>query len=620
MKIDIHKVLPSILMAAVFILPSVVASAQEEETKENLFPLVQVWSYNAPQFESTFNQQTILNTPVADELRIFFTSSNGSCGAIFKRTGEISWTFNYNKSFNLGLLIYPGKVLVTACSDRIFAFNPENGLVLWHKAIASQMTSTIAQAGDALIAADTNGRIYCLDAEYGSLKWQTELGSASESQPLVAEGRIFIGDEAGFVHCLDLGNGKSEWKYEVGSPVRSGFALYEKHLFFGAKDNYFYSINADDGSRRWRTRTAGDINGVPFCNGKTVYISSSDRTLRAFHVGNGHTRRNSPVQLTSNLRVPPVVIEDQLIFPLLSELVGYHRVHLNKEAGFTAPGSISTGVLLEPDQNLLIFGCTTGQVIAVAPQYVIAKLHIAQDRPDVLVADRPDVAVAEPETEEPAVETEEILQPAEDEAEQTAEETLEPAQDEEPPAEETTEPSQEEQPVEETTEPEEEAETVEPPVVEEIPETEESQEELPDTTESAEEIEVEEEVAETSEEQPEPTLSPAEALTQAQAAVTARDFDLASRLWRVAMADRVETTYTVTVGLFCQMPAIHTVLDHAPGEAVMVFDRQRGDTTCYFICIGMFDTREEAEAYIYKLDDLIQRQNPTAHRLDSFIP
>jgi len=86
------------------------------------------------------------------------------------------------------------------------------------------------------------------------------------------------------------------------------------------------------------------------------------------------------------------------------------------------------------------------------------------------------------------------------------------------------------------------------------------------------------------------------------------------------MSSQAESTYTVTIGLFCRRTAVLSLVERYSGEEIMLFKRRQEDQTCFFVCIGTFDSREAAEAYMAGLDETIKRQKPSVYRLDSFIP
>jgi len=584
------------IQVAVILLLLPVSAPADEQVNKIVFPLKEVWRYRVPELEATSGQRAIYSTPAADGLRLYYASANGTCGALFKRSGEISWTFHFGEPFNKGLALFDDGPVVAATDFRLFALDRENGFVLWHRNIVSGLSIPISGSANSLLACDNDGGIFCIEPATGAIRWQFETTASVSAFPHIHQGRVFIGDREGNVYCLDESDGREIWKFAAGGGIRSGFAVREEWLFFGSDDNYLYSLDAGKGSLRWRTRTAGDVNGFPICSERTVFATPSDRTLRAYRCSNGHAREGSPLQLNASVVSPLLLDFGQVVIPRRNELVGVSGENLRETGKFTAPADITTGFFLDPESGILYFGCRSGEVMAIAPEAIAGAVvplrdTAAADRgsitptlelipPESTPEEQPQVAQspgeqaeAQPSPPEPELAEEETVQTTAPVAEDKPETQPEPGQDLELPT--------------------------EVPVKVEQPEPEESA--LPTKPEEI-------------------PLSPGEALEKAREATASRQLELASKLWKTALIAEAEITYTVSIGLFCRRPAVLSLISSLAEHEVMVFDRQRDGQTCYFVCIGRFDSREEAEGFLENCDDEIKRQNPAAYRLDSFIP
>lgn len=572
-----------ISLAVILLLLPVSAPADEQKT-EVLFPLKEVWRHRVEELEVTAGQRAIYCSPATDSLRLFYASANGTCGALLKQSGVVSWTFHIGEPFNNGLVLFDEGPVVVATEFRIFALDRENGFVIWHRHVAPGLSVPISGSGNSLLACDKEGGIICLAPSTGAIRWQTKIGASVTAPPYINDGRVFLGDEAGNIYCLDDTDGKEIWKYVAGGGIRSGFAVHEEWLFFGSDDNYLYSLDAGEGSLRWRTRTAGDVNGFPVCSERTVFITPSDRTLRAYRCSNGHARDGSPMQLNTNIGAPLLLDGSQVLIPRKHELVAVGEAELRERGKFTAPADITTGIYRDPETGFIYFGCRSGDVMAIAPE-AIADANVP-------------LRDTGPEDRRVETRTVELIPP-----ESTPQEQQENPLPEEPPTEQPT-----------PTEPETSEETPEQPL--------ETEEETTAQLETADDSDLKAaETAPDDESEPEEiTLSPEQALEEAKEATVQRQLEQAAKLWKTALAEDAESTYTVAVGLFCRRPAVLSLLSKLSGQEVMVFDRLRDEQTCYFVCVGRFGSREEAERFLEGLDDEVKRQNPAAHRLDSFIP
>jgi outer membrane protein assembly factor BamB len=597
-----RRLLLALLPLAVFCGP---AQAQQADF------LRQVWVYNGAQREATGNQLAVFNTPCFDYLRVFFAGSNGTCSAVFKRTGELSWCFYTGEPLTNGLHLSEGGPLIVAGAACVYALNPENGLLLWKRSFDDPLSTNITKADRSIIAADSQGNLLCLAAEDGSFRWQTTLPAPIRSTPLFMDGRLYVGADDGKVICYDAADGKRIWEISLDMPVRSGFAVADGRLYFGGDDDYVYCVDADSGSLRWRSRATGNITGLPVCNEGTLFIAPGDRTLRAYNNGNGHYRNGSPIRLTGSLRVAPVVENEMLIYPMGRELIAISPKSFAKLGGFTYAEEITTAVAFDSEENAFYFGSQNGCLVAVgtaaAPQPVD---RLPQTEPSRTVTTIP--AGGERETPEPeTLETTEGLEPGgkektgedkEDKPQQTAEEpsVVVTEQKEELRSEE----AKAEKPAEQ-------------------PESEDEKEDRPAETQPLEDdtVRTEETADETValEERP-AELSAEEALPKAREATAAGNLEEASRLWKLALAGDNTLKYTVTIGLFCRREAALSLIRNLKDGDVMVFERRLGESVCFFVCLGLYDDREAALQALAALDLEKLQAQPSVYRMDSFVP
>ncbi len=613
---------------AVLVLPiffCLPAAAQEQDSNFR-FPLVELWRHQAEAREATGNQIAIVAAPCVDELRVFYASANGTCTALFKRSGDLSWTFSVGEPLTRGLVM-PGRGPLVAAGERnLYALDPENGLVRWIYEHPVAITAPLVASDDAIFLGDEEGSFSRLDPRDGSIRWRVSLPGAVRSTPLVEGDLVFCGTDGGSVACLAAEDGRKFWQQSVGGAVRSGFAVCGGRLVFGSNDDYIYCLDVVNGDLRWRTRTAGAVFGIPVCDDRYLYIASADRTIRSHRISNGHARDESPVSLTANLRVAPLLAGDLLVYPQRLNLQATSTELLASVGSFILPSEISSPPTVDSDGLTLYYGCGDGLLLALAPQGAHRQVDelrdlreperqilIPEGEPVAAPDDQPAEAAEFPDTaeSEPVFETvvEEQI-PVEDEptGEETASEDETPVETA-PAMEETAEqqptPSETEIPATEVAPSEE--ETVEQPPTE-------TEEIAPDVAPSDEET-VEQPPVETE------AITPEDAIARARELMAENHLERAAAMWREALRERAETTYTVVIGLFCRREAIYTIMDALGDEAeLIIFDRQRGDTTCYFICTGFFDTRNAALEHLRSLPEIIQRQNPAAFRLDSFIP
>lgn len=543
------------------------------------FPIKEIWRYQTISREVTDHQKTIFLSPQTDYLRVFYAGTNGTCGALFKRTGELSWRFSSGESFNNGLILFDNGPLVVAGLRSIYALNPENGLLIWMRKHDDALSTPITKSGSNIVVADDKNNLLCLNTSDGGFRWQITLPSQIRSKPLVHDSKLFCGAEDGTVFCISAEDGRQLWQIIAGGAVRSGFAVSDQWLFFGATDKYLYCVDATSGKLRWKNRAAGQVNGYPVCDGDSLFIAPNDRTLRVFKVGNGHPRRGSPFGLSKTLWSRPLLIAEQLLFPQGKELIAISTESLRREGTFSVPSEITAPALFDPEDRVFYLGCRDGTIVAVASEADSKPTGtLPQAGPVERVATIPQDR-REVKDKEETTETKEEKQSKPTETKDEAPKAEDPAKKNDKAA------------------------------------PEEGEVESPQVTKADAEKAGEDETVKTEEKE----LNPEKALEQAKTATAEGDLQKAAALWKIALKDQAETKYTVTTGLFCTRESASFLLEHFKDREIMVFERRVDDNVCFFICIGLFSSRDEAVELMNSIDSEKLEIQPAVYRLDSFI-
>lgn len=122
--------------------------------------------------------------------------------------------------------------------------------------------STVAIAGDKLIAGTGSGKIVILNKHNGGLLAEFESGDDTDSSPVVdlADSSFFIGVEKDFtenpggLHKISF-SGDSIWFCPTGRlGVFSTAAIDSNRIVFTGDDGYLYSLNKKSGELQWKTR------------------------------------------------------------------------------------------------------------------------------------------------------------------------------------------------------------------------------------------------------------------------------------------------------------------------------------------------------------------------------
>lgn len=610
---------------AIAILLSVAGiTAAQDERPPITFPFRTISQFSLPDREVTGFQKAIFSDPVLDERRVYFAGTNGVLYARYKDSFASAWTFSVDNPIQLALCLAPGDRIVLAAGSSVYCLRRLDGLVLWIADVQNPVTAGVLSDGERIVVADSSGGVLCLNAADGATVWRQpgvgEATSAIRSPLLSNEGTVFAGSDGGIVIALSMRDGRIIWTARAAGPVRSGFAVADGTLYFGSDDNYVYALNAATGSLAWRQRTPGDVSGRPVVRDDVLHISARDRTIRLFNAGNGHPLDQSPITLVENFDAAPLVSNDLLIYPQRNTIVARALLQNYITRGaFLAPAEISTAIVRdEATPGLFYCGTRTGEFLAIGsvewqigPQPIVDTAAVA---PPPVVTEVTETA-AQPE-ERPR--RDRTRRPDEKQDPQPARSDTQPETPKTEPAD--AKPATPEQaqplPVEaEKTEPEKTPE----PITEAEPEKKNDELTIGDA-------------APATVEPPAPApydlalaaavgMEPAAALAAAQEFLSAGDIPAAAAHFLRGYSPERETKYTVSLGLYCLDGSVAALVDRYKDEDVVLFARKRGEQVCYFVCLGIFDDKPAAQAWIDGAGELLDKSTtPRAFRLDSFIP
>lgn len=247
---------------------------------------------------------------------------------------EPRWTFKVEDEIRSSPVAYRNVIFVGSYDTNIWAFNMEDGALLWKKAsdggIASapvvdaeykqvmcgsedytyssrdmrdgrlnwtyttgdKIRGTGRLAHGHIFFGSDDGKLYALIANNGRFLWEYDTGSAVRSTPFVTNDRIIFGTEGGEVVALEL-NGNRKWAFRTRRAVSSSPIVdHENICYVGSMDGFIYAIDADNGYSQWRLRTSGPIISSPELGEGFVYISSTDGKLYCINTASGKERWN----------------------------------------------------------------------------------------------------------------------------------------------------------------------------------------------------------------------------------------------------------------------------------------------------------------------------------------
>jgi len=164
--------------------------------------------------------------------------------ALDKRTGKELWKVDRGtaRSYMTPHVVRgePGDELVISSTNRIDAYDPKTGKLLWHadEPVRVPVASPVLHDGvlytsrgyrsGPYLAIKTGGRG---DVSDSHVIWRVRTGAPYISSLLYYQGLIYMSTEAGVVTCVDAADGKTLWKERLGgyfsaSPVAAAGKVY----------------------------------------------------------------------------------------------------------------------------------------------------------------------------------------------------------------------------------------------------------------------------------------------------------------------------------------------------------------------------------------------------------
>ena len=200
--------------------------------------------------------------------RVYVSSGYGVMTALDARTGAPIWERKTDTPLHSAPTIADGRVFAISDDNEIFAFNTNDGEVIWtYQGIietARMLTSpSAAVIDDVVIAPFASGELVALRAQNGTVLWQDALSSAGKLTPLsslndisagpaVADGYVVATAQSGAMSAFDLRTGQRIWNQPAGAlgyPLMAGDFIYTV-----TTDAQIACLSRADGKVVWLTQ------------------------------------------------------------------------------------------------------------------------------------------------------------------------------------------------------------------------------------------------------------------------------------------------------------------------------------------------------------------------------
>jgi outer membrane protein assembly factor BamB len=235
--------------------------------------------------------------------------------------GKIHWQHTIGPSESSPLLA-GDRLYVGDWNGDVWAFDADNGKVLWRRHLGGAIKGAIASAGGRLYVGSYDGHLYCLTTS-GRQLWrasgQRRLYGHGRfySTPALAYSRVYIGSTDGKVYSFGATTGKLRWSHSTGGYVYASPAVWNDLVLVGSYSGRFYAFDAATGAKRWQFDAHGKISGSATVIGNVVYFATLKQRTYALDARTGKELWSFP----DGKYTPVVAVKGRLF------LIGYGTVY-----------------------------------------------------------------------------------------------------------------------------------------------------------------------------------------------------------------------------------------------------------------------------------------------------
>jgi len=186
----------------------------------------------------------------------------------------------------------------------ISAINPETDDRLWtHEPGGHARLTTVVTP--AVVYAAQSRSLSALDAHTGACEWTVDVDDQIWNFTL-SGGTLFFGTSNGTCYAVDAATGEIQWTAAINETVKARPVVAEKTLIVGTLRGTLLSFDAETGAKHWETKLSSgvDYRASPLVSDTVVYVPAGE-TLHAFELESGNPLWR--YQCSRRIRAEPAV-------------------------------------------------------------------------------------------------------------------------------------------------------------------------------------------------------------------------------------------------------------------------------------------------------------------------
>ncbi|MFI2794608.1 PQQ-binding-like beta-propeller repeat protein [Haloferula sp. A504] len=270
-------------------------------------------------------EDTIEAAPAIHEDRVFVGSGDGSFHALDLKTGDKIWSIGGNEKFSSAPNLIPGpdgslRLVVNGYDGTTRCLDPADGTVLWtyetqdyingtpalvdgklafggcdtvlHVLDAgtgeklnaipteSQITDSIATAGNTLYAANYANQVVAAESDATEPTWIYQSDDFPFfSAPAVDDDHVYIGCRDKALHAIKRADGTGAWTFPTGGRIESSPIVFDDAVVFGSSDGRLYALDPTSGKELWRLDLGEKLTAAPIFAGGHLIIAGGEGTV-----------------------------------------------------------------------------------------------------------------------------------------------------------------------------------------------------------------------------------------------------------------------------------------------------------------------------------------------------
>ncbi len=269
-----------------------------------------------------------------DKNFLIISTGLGNIYNVSADTGEIKWKKKFDAQFSRPPTIYKNKIFVVSDDNQFFAIDKNTGEEIWNHLGVIEELSIIGGSKpvidkEVVVVTYSSGEIFAFNTEDGSILWFENISSGNFlsktsvndiQSPLCIEGDvIYVPTFSNKLLAYDLKSGKSKWDINLSSTnplVISGDIIYILDI-----NGKLMSLEKSSGKLLWAVQLRlkkGDIESFwigPLLSTNKLLIMSSNGTILSLSPYSGKTL--SKIQFKESFIAGPFQVQEKIF--LISE-------------------------------------------------------------------------------------------------------------------------------------------------------------------------------------------------------------------------------------------------------------------------------------------------------------